>query len=302
MLAFFGVLILATQRLLPIFQQGFSSWSQIKIGSANIEDALKIIQLPLHNQFIGDKSCSFLFSKDIKLNNVSFRYSNRNEFLFNKINLKIEKGEIVGIVGTTGGGKSTLLDILMGLLSIDSGDLLIDDKLIHSNQYQVWQKNIAHVPQSIYLSDATILENIAFGVSFKDIDVERVFSAANKANVCEFVDKLPEKFLTVVGERGVQLSGGQRQRIAIARALYKNANVLIFDEATSALDDQTEKQICESIMQLPRNLTIIMVAHRFNSLKFCNRIIELKNGNIVFDGTYNSYKRNSNINIVKEQS
>jgi ATP-binding cassette subfamily B protein len=174
---------------------------------------------------------------------------------------------------------------------INSGDFLIDGTLIQDFKYHAWQKNIAHVPQSNYLSDATILENIAFGVQFKDIDIERAESASNKACANEFINSFPEKLLTIVGERGVQLSGGQRQRIAIARALYKNANVLIFDEATSALDDQTEKQIGESIMQLPHELTIIMVAHRFNSLKFCNRIIELKNGSIIFDGPYDNYKK-----------
>jgi ABC-type multidrug transport system fused ATPase/permease subunit len=291
MLTFFGVLILAAQRLLPIFQQGFSSWSLMKIGSANIEDALSIINLDKQGQPIRDESKVSLFAKDIILKNIKFKYPNRNEFVLNGINLKIQKGEKVGIVGATGSGKSTLLDIIMGLVPINSGDFLIDGTLIHDFKYHAWQKNIAHVPQSIYLSDATILENIAFGVQFKDIDIERAESASNKACANEFINSFPEKLLTIVGERGVQLSGGQRQRIAIARALYKNANVLIFDEATSALDDQTEKQIGESIMQLPHELTIIMVAHRFNSLKFCNRIIELKNGSIIFDGPYDNYKK-----------
>ena len=174
----------------------------------------------------------------------------------------------------------------MGLLSIDSGDLLIDDKLIHSNQYQVWQKNIAHVPQSIYLSDATILENIAFGVHKKDIDFDRVRDAAYKAELQDVIDTLPKQYNTIVGERGVRLSGGQRQRIGIARALYKNADILVFDEATSALDNKTEESVMKSIETLGKEITVIMIAHRITTLKKCTKIIELADGKIANIGSY----------------
>jgi len=193
----------------------------------------------------------------------------------------INKGDCIGFVGKTGSGKSTLIDIIMGLLTPTSGGLYVDGKLISLENKKSWQKNIAHVPQNIYLSDSTILENIAFGIDPKEINYNQACTAAEKAQLLEFINELPDGFQTIVGECGVKLSGGQRQRIGIARALYKKASVLIFDEATSALDNDTELEVMKAIEKLDDDLTVLIIAHRLTTLKGCNNIIKLDNGAIV---------------------
>ncbi len=200
--------------------------------------------------------------------------------------MTIRKGDRVGVIGATGSGKSTLIDILMGLLEPTSGALKVDGKAITKRNVRGWQRRIAHVPQAIFLSDTTIAENIAFGIDRKDIDFDRVRDAANRAQLQDVIDKLPNKFNTIVGERGVRLSGGQRQRIGIARALYKNADILVFDEATSALDNKTEESVIKSIEALGKEITIIMIAHRITTLKKCTKVIELADGKIVNVGSY----------------
>jgi ATP-binding cassette subfamily B protein len=192
----------------------------------------------------------------------------------------IKKGDRIGFIGKTGSGKSTLLDILMALLEPTSGLIEVDGIKISLKNIRGWQTNIAHVPQSIYLADLSVLQNIAFGIENDQIDLDRVKSCAKYAQLDELIESWPNKYQTHVGERGVQLSGGQRQRIGIARALYKQANIIIFDEATSALDSETEESIINAIESLDRGLTIIMVAHRLSSLRNCCKIIELENGKI----------------------
>jgi ATP-binding cassette subfamily B protein len=201
--------------------------------------------------------------------------------VLNNLDLCITKGSRVGFVGKTGSGKSTLLDIVMGLLQPTEGVLEIDGQSITQGNYRAWQAHIAHVPQAIFLADSTIEENIAFGVPQDQIDHERVRQAACQAQIAEIIETWPQRYQTFVGERGIRLSGGQRQRIGIARALYKQADVIIFDEATSALDEETEQDVMRAIEGLSENLTILIIAHRLTTLKNCTQIVELGNGGVL---------------------
>ena len=189
-------------------------------------------------------------------------------------------------MGVTGSGKSTLLDIIMGLLPVTEGGLMIDNQTINSQNRRAWQAHIAHVPQNIYLSDGTIEENIAFGIAKELIDHQRIKKAAQQAQIAELIEEWKDGYQTLVGERGVRLSGGQRQRIGIARALYKQANVLIFDEATSALDNETEQAVMDAIEDLDKEVTILIIAHRLTTLKGCDEIIKLEKEFNLKIGTY----------------
>jgi ABC-type multidrug transport system fused ATPase/permease subunit len=277
-LPFLGVMALGAQRLLPLFQQSFSSWTLIRGGQDTL---VKVLSL-LNQSFVLPplSPVKLDFKKAINFNNVCFRHYASSPYILNNISLTITKGSRIGIIGKTGSGKSTLTDLFMGLLLPSSGHIEVDGVTINSENTSSWQRNIAHVPQSIYLSDATVVENIAFGVPLDMINMVGVRLAAEQAQLSSFIESLPEGYETQVGERGIRLSGGQRQRIGIARALYKNANVIIFDEATSALDNQTESEILSTIENLDKNITILMVAHRLSTLKNCDAIIEVSNGNI----------------------
>ena len=204
------------------------------------------------------------------------RYVNKNA------SFEVKAGEIIGIVGTTGSGKSTLVDLLIGLLKPISGKVLVNNVDINdpssSNLLLAWRASISHVPQSIYLADCSIAENIAFGVHYTKIDFNQVKLAAKSAMALEFIEDLPDKFDTFVGERGIRLSGGQRQRIAIARALYKKSRIIILDEATSALDTNTEQQVMQSIYGFDKSITVFMIAHRISTLNKCDRIFTLEDG------------------------
>lgn len=203
-------------------------------------------------------------------------------WILNNLNLSIKKGSRVGIIGTTGCGKSTLLDIFMALLSPTKGVLFIDDILVTKETQRAWQQHIAHVPQSIYLTDKTIAENIAFGVPKEEIDMNLVEKAATQAQMDSVIKGWEQQYATMVGERGVRLSGGQRQRIGIARALYKKADVIIFDEATSALDGGTEDAVMNAISLLSKDLTILIVAHRESTLEKCTEVYRMDNGRISY--------------------
>jgi ATP-binding cassette, subfamily B, bacterial PglK len=217
---------------------------------------------------------------------VRFRYTNDGPWVLNDLNFIIRKGTRVGIVGSTGSGKSTTLDLLMGLLMPTEGELLVDNEPVIGTRVRAWQRSIAHVPQSIYLADTTLVENIAFGVPREAIDLERVKQAARQAQIAEFIESRPEGYNVSVGERGIRLSGGQRQRIGIARALYKQASVLVFDEATSALDNATEQSVMDAIGGLDRDLTIVLIAHRLTTVRRCDTVVELQHGRLVAQGTY----------------
>lgn len=289
-----GTLALGAQRLLPVLQLIYSSWITLKGNHASLVDALQLLSPPIFhetNNLLKDNDVTF--DKFIKLENVTFKYQSYDQVVINQINIVIQKGEKIGLVGTTGSGKSTMLDMIMGLLKPTNGRIFIDSIELTNKNMRSWQERIAHVPQSIFLADTTIKENIAFGIPYKKIDNNLVKIAAQKAQISEIIEGWNEKYETKVGERGVRLSGGQRQRIGIARALYKNASVIIFDEATSALDNETEKDVMSSIESLGGEITIFIVAHRTSTLKKCDRIIELKNGKIHKIGTYNELFNNN---------
>jgi ABC-type multidrug transport system fused ATPase/permease subunit len=288
-----GVLALGAQKMLPIMQQSYQAWSSIQGSYASLEDTLVLIEQPLPFDFYNKELIQINFNRNIKFDKIGFRYKTGSHNVLQHLTLSIHKGERVGIVGATGSGKSTFIDILMGLLEPSSGTLKVDGKAITRKNVRSWQRRIAHVPQAIFLSDTTIAENIAFGIDRKDIDFDRVHDAAHKAQLQDVIDKLPNQYNTLVGERGVRLSGGQRQRIGIARALYKNADILVFDEATSALDNKTEESVMKSIEALGLEITVIMIAHRITTLKKCTKIIELADGKIVNVGSYRDIIKSS---------
>lgn len=283
-----GALALAAQRVLPVLQQGYSSLAIMRGAKASLGDVLLMLDKPLPN--ILDKPASELitFKKNITLENVGFGYNKDCPFILRNINIEILKGQRVGFIGTTGAGKSTLLDIVMGLLSPTEGVLAVDGQSIDEKNIRSWQRHIAHVPQSIYLADSTIAENIAFGVPSDDIDYDKVVLAASQAQISNVIESWPLQYKTKIGERGIRLSGGQRQRIGIARALYKQANVIIFDEATSSLDGDTEKTVMDAVDGLNKDLTVLIIAHRLTTLKNCDLIIELGNGTIKKVGRYSN--------------
>lgn len=219
---------------------------------------------------------NFKFDDSINLQNLSFRYPNADKDALFYISLEIKKGECIGIVGETGSGKSTLIDVILGLLKPYSGSALVDNKF--SVFCYQWHQKIGYVPQSIYLIDDTIEANIAFGE--EKINQEKLNASINAAQLRKFIDQLPNGLKTIVGERGIRLSGGERQRISIARALYRDPEVLIFDEATSALDNETETKLMETINKVSKNRTVIMIAHRLTTLKNCDRLIVMEKGRI----------------------
>lgn len=285
---------ISIQRLLPLIQQIYSSWSTILANKSLLEDGINLLEqkIPILHNF---ENIDFQFKESITLKNISYAYTNSpNKIILDNVNITIKKGMHIGIVGNTGSGKTTFTDLLMGLLTPTVGSIYIDDLILNQESMRSWQKKIAHVPQSIFLTDASIKENIAFSISPDEIDFKNVVEAAREAHIHTMIDNLPEKYNTQVGERGIRFSGGQRQRIGIARALYKNAEVLFFDEATSALDNETEVAVMEAINQLDKNLTVFIVAHRLTTLKSCDLILEIDNGKINNLGNYENYINNKN--------
>ena len=280
-----GVLALTSQRLLPLVNQSYFSYTSIRGEQVSLEDVIDLLSQP---QIIFEKvNDSFKFEKNIILENINFCYDSKKNVLSN-INLEITKGTKVGIIGTSASGKSTLADIIACLLMPDSGSIKIDNKLLDKGSYNQWQNKVSYVSQSIFLNDNTIAENIAFGEIKSDINIERVKMCAQKSQLATTIDKLPDKYNTVIGEKGTKLSGGQKQRLAIARALYRESSFLILDEATSALDHETEKLVMDSIMGLEKDITMLIIAHRTTTLAGCDTIAELKNGEITFIGDYNN--------------
>ena len=275
-----GALALGAQRLLPILQQAYASWSNIQSGQVSLQDMLDLLDQPLPEYADKPTSNILPFAKHIKLKQLSFRYNQQGPWVLQNITLNIAKGSRIGFIGATGSGKSTLLDIVMGLLYPTEGSIEIDGQPILTDNQRSWQAHIAHVPQTIFLADSSIEENIAFGIPKDKIDRKRVVYAARQAQISTIIESLPQQYRTFVGERGIRLSGGQRQRIGIARALYKQADVIIFDEATSALDNETEQAVMQSIESLSKDLTILIIAHRLTTLKNCSQIVELGDNKI----------------------
>ena len=279
-----GILALGAQRLLPLLQQAYAAWSSIQSSRASVSDTLDFLDQPIPDYAEHLSEEPIPFQHDICLRNVSFRYASEEPWVLVDVDLTIPKGSRVGLIGTTGSGKSTLIDIVLSLLQPTKGVLAIDGNILTPENFRNWQQHIAHVPQAIFLADSSIEENIAFGIPIDEVDFERVQLAARRAKIEDFVESLPKKYQTSVGERGARLSGGQRQRIGIARALYKEADVLIFDEATSALDSDTERGVMEAIQDLSKDLTIIMIAHRLTTLASCTQIVEMESGRVKLRG------------------
>ena len=280
-----GALALGAQRLLPVLQQAYSSFSAIRGNKTNLEDVIDLLDQPMPSEGTALVK-PIAFEHDIKLNNVSFQYAKQSPMVLKNVDVTISKGSRVGFMGSTGSGKSTLIDVVMSLLKPTQGSLDIDGQAITTSNHRAWHAHLSHVPQSIFLADSSIAENIAFGVPKVLIDMQRVQLAAQQAQIAQTIAGWQDGYETFVGERGVRLSGGQRQRIGIARALYKQANVIIFDEATSALDNATEREVMQAIDGLGGELTVIIVAHRLSTLKHCSHIIELKHGEVVRQGGY----------------
>jgi ATP-binding cassette, subfamily B, bacterial PglK len=281
-----GALALGAQRVLPALQQIYSSWASITGNHASLADTILLLDQPLPAEQLQPIPAPLLFQDAIRFEAVRFRYTGDGPWVLDNLNLTITKGARVGFVGSSGSGKSTSLDLLMGLLMPTEGELLVDGKPISGNYVRAWQQTIAHVPQNIFLADATLAENIAFGVPLNTIDMDRVRQAARQAQIADFIESSPEGYQAYVGEHGIRLSGGQRQRIGIARALYKQARVLVFDEATSALDNATEQSVIDAIEGLNRDLTILLIAHRLTTIRRCDTIVELEHGQVVAHGTY----------------
>jgi ATP-binding cassette subfamily B protein len=273
-----GAIAIGSVRLLPLLQQSYQSWSSIRSGQIILQDVLELLEQPLPDDVDQPPPKPLPFKQSIVLNQLSFRYSPDSPYILEKINLTIVKGSRVGFIGTTGCGKSTLLDIIMGLLTPTHGTLEIDGQILTPSNNRAWQTHLAHVPQSVFLADSTIGENIALGVAKDKIDYQRIRQSAQQAQLSDSIESWSNQYQTFVGERGIRLSGGQRQRIGIARALYKQADVIVFDEATSALDNETEQAVMQSIEDLSKDLTILIVAHRLSTLKSCTQIVELGEG------------------------
>ncbi len=270
-----GTLALGAQRLLPLLQQIFASFNTIRSHHASIDDALILLEQPMPKNYYDKQfSTKLNFKNNLVIKNLSFKYSESGPWILKQLNLKIPKGSRVGFIGKTGSGKSTILDIIMGLLKPTTGSLLVDNLEINETLIDSWQANISHVPQEIFLSDTTIAENIALGVPPDEINFEKIYESAKKAKISNAIENLTNGYNTLIGERGVRLSGGQRQRIGIARAFYKKSDVIILDEATSALDHETETLVMKSIEKMT-NITLLMVTHRLTSLKFCDFILEI---------------------------
>ena len=287
-----GALALGAQRLLPVMQIFYNSWGNIKGTHFVLEEVLFFLNINDGKTMnVINNDCAF--EKNIRLKDVSFGYDENSLPAINKINIDIKKGDCIGVIGKTGSGKSTLIDIMMGLLDPTHGTLEVDENVITSSNRRAWQSRIAHVPQNIYLSDSTLEENIAFGIPVEEIDSSLVRRAAISANIDSVVNEWPLKYKTILGERGIRLSGGQRQRIGIARALYKQADVLFLDEATSSVDTITESSIMKAIEKLGNDVTLIIIAHRITTLKNCSRILELTNEGKIYEKAYSDITESS---------
>lgn len=278
--------VFAGYRLMPALQQIYTSFTQLTFTIPSLdklyEDTINLKPANL------SKANNILFLKKfIDLKNIDYSYPNSSRKALNNITLRIPSKSTIGIVGATGSGKTTIVDVILGLLEPQKGTLEIDNKVITKKNERSWQRSIGYVPQHIYLADDTIAANIAFGVDQKNINLETVKKASKIANLHDFVkEELPNEYQTTIGERGVRLSGGQRQRIGIARALYHDPQILILDEATSALDNTTEKAVMDAVNSLSKNITIILIAHRLNTIKKCDKIFLLEKGELKNEGTF----------------
>ncbi len=295
--------VFAGYRMLPALQSIYTSMTMLTFSGPSLNKIYN--DLKNLREFNENQNVEILsFNQAISLKNVHYNYPDSSRKSLNNISLTIPAKSTIGLVGATGSGKTTTVDVILGLLEAQKGSLEVDGKIITKKNSRSWQRSIGYVPQHIYLSDNTILENIAFGEKIKNVNYEQVEKVSKIANLYEFViNELPEKYNTIIGERGVRLSGGQRQRIGIARALYHNPQILILDEATSALDNQTEKVVMDAVDNFDKDITIIMIAHRLNTVKNCDKIFLLEKGELKNEGTFEelielneNFRKNININ------
>jgi ABC-type multidrug transport system fused ATPase/permease subunit len=276
-----AVFALGAQRLLPSLQQIYAALSNVHARSSVLYEVIDILSLTDRlNQKIN--SSPFLFRHMLRLENICFEYPMADKKTLSHINLTIKKGDRLGIQGSSGSGKTTLVNLLLGLIEPTSGFIYSDNHKYLGLSHPNWYKNVSHVPQDVPMLDATVLENIAYGLNPEKIDVNDVRRACEMANILTDINLMPNGLMTLIGESGERLSGGQKQRIGIARALYKNSKVLILDEFTSALDSKTEREVVEIIGLLPKDITIIMVSHREQPLSICDRKIIIENGLLLF--------------------
>ena len=281
-----GTFAIGSQRLLPAMQGAYNEWARLKTFLPAVKSIAPLMKEDkFATQLIEASSQKkYKLKERIQFNNISFSYSGRDDYIFKDINFTIKKGQKIGIIGETGGGKSTLINLLMGLLEPTSGEIIIDKKNLVFEDYQfmrAWRSSICHVPQNIFLADISIAENIAFGLNINKIEMDRVISAAKKAKINDFIESLPMGYKTYVGERGIRLSGGQKQRLGIARALYQQSSIIILDEATSALDNKTEEKVINSIYEITPDVTLVMIAHRLSTLNICDVIYKVESSKLI---------------------
>lgn len=283
----------AGYRLMPALQNIYVAFTQLRFAGPALET--------LHNDLnslkslkITDQKDYIKFEKSISLDHIYYQYPNSSKYVLKNLKINIPARSKVGIVGSTGSGKTTTVDIILGLLQANKGSLKVDDKIIDSHNRRSWQSCIGYVPQQIYLADDSVKANIAFGLPKKNINHQQIEKAAKLANLHEFViNELPDKYQTIIGERGIRLSGGQRQRIGIARALYNNPKLLIFDEATSSLDNITEQIVMNALDNLTKDITVILIAHRLSTLRNCDDIILLENGELIANGQFDDLMKSN---------
>lgn len=277
----------AGYKLLPSLQQIFVNLSSIRYSAASLDTLLE--EKKVSASFLCDSESNEVtdlklnLNQEIRFEDLTYTYPGAEDIAVGPLNFSIPAFRTTGIIGSSGAGKSTILDLMLGLLKPTSGNIYVDDQVLDEKYRQIWAARVGYVPQSIYLTDGTVAENIAFGIPSKDIDRVAVASAARTAQIEDVINGLPQKFDTHLGERGLRLSGGQRQRIAIARALYRDPKILIFDEATSALDSETEESIMESLRSLAHSKTIVIVTHRLSTLRDCDRLYLLEGGMLITD-------------------
>ena len=281
--AILGTFAIGSQKLLPSIQTIYRMWSNILSKKYQIIDTLNIFK-NINISYNLKSENRHNFKDKIMFQDIQFNYSNSDQVILNSINFEINKGECIGLIGKSGAGKTTIIEILMTLLRPSNGKLYIDNIDIFSKKNYKdlinWRLSISHVPQDIYISDCSFAENIAFGVPFEEINFDKVKSAAINSQLHKFINKQPQKYNTFVGEGGSNLSGGQRQRLAIARALYRDSQFIILDEATSSLDINTESDILKLVNKLKGKITFLIIAHRINTLSICDRILRIKSGRI----------------------
>jgi ATP-binding cassette subfamily B protein len=282
-----AVLALGAQRLMPLLQTVYNGWTNVLGNQAVLVSVVELLQRPTPPRFQGEgRARDLVFKRELRTVGLGFEYDPEAGDVLDDVNMIVSRGSRVGLIGKTGSGKSTLTDLLMGLLQPTRGSIVVDGVPLDEGNILAWQSQIAHVPQHIFLMDCSILENVAFGIPRKKIDRDRVREACRLAQLDEFIEALPEGYDTTIGEWGTRLSGGQRQRVGIARALYKSASVLILDEATSALDDATEESVVKALDALRGKYTVVMIAHRLTTLRHCDIVYRLERGRIEEQGSF----------------